>query len=194
MRNLTIALLFIFIGCKSETKTKTTEETPLNLQTEAQNEVDKSVYEMWSDYVTANPKSENEEIPESDFFHDNEDDANRLAELTLNGKKSASSGLLSLYKKYKVDLPKVGAKQIVTDYNGKAIAIIENKSVDLIPFNEISETYAQSDMGTDIEPLKKWKKAHWNFFKAILEESGDSPTEEMPVVCVRFKTIWPANP
>lgn len=194
MKNLTIVLLLIVISCKSETKTKTTEEIHEDIQTEVNNGVNKSVYDMWTHYVAANPKSKNEEIPESDFFHDNEDDANRLAELTLNGKKNASSSLLSLYKKYKVDLPKVGAKQIVTDYNGKAKAIIENKSVDIVPFNKISKEYAQADMGTDIEPLKKWKKAHWNFFKTILEESGNSPAEDMPVVCVRFKTIWPVTP
>ena len=96
-----------------------------------------------------------------------------------------------MYEQYNADLPSVGTKQIVTDFDGKAKAIIENVSVDTIPFNEISKKYAEMDMGTDIELLEKWKKAHWEFFKNFLIESGEKPTEEMLIVAVRFKKIWP---
>lgn len=89
-----------------------------------------------------------------------------------------------------MDLPKVGTKQIITDFDGKARAIIQNTSVDTIPFNKISKEYAELDMGTDIEPLEKWKKAHWDFFENFLKESGEKPTEEMLIVCVRFEPIW----
>ena len=48
-------------------------------------------------------------------------------------------------------------------------------------------------MGTSIEPLKKWKKAHWDFFESFLKERGQKPTEEMLIVAVEFKKIWPKN-
>ena len=179
MKHLTIILFLIFISCKNETKTQT------------ENGINKSVSEMWNNYMESNPEVKDKEIPEFDFFHNNREDAHRLAELTLNGKKKASSGLYSLYKQYNVDLPKVGTKQIITDFDGKAKAIIENTSVDTIPFNKIPKVYAELDMGTDIEPLEKWKKAHWDFFESFLKESGEKPTKEMLIVCVRFETIWP---
>jgi len=193
MKCLTIILFLIFISCKNESKTKPEiqTETQTETETESENVIDESVSEMWNNYIEANPELKDEEIPESDFFHNNREDANRLAELTLNGKKKASSGLYSLYKQYNVDLPKVGTKQIVTDFDGKAKAIIENTSVDTIPFNEISKDYAELDMGTDVDPLEKWKKAHWDFFESFLKENGEKPTEDMLVVCVRFETIWP---
>ena len=195
MKYLMTILLLIFTSCKNEPKT--IKETPTGTQTEPETEpenvIDESVSEMWNDYIESNPESKNEEIPESDFFHNNREDANRLAELTLNGEKKASSGLLSLYKQYNVDLPKVGSKQIITDFDGKALAIIENTSVDTIPFNKISREYAELDMGTDIEPLEKWKKAHWDFFENFLKDSGEKPTEDMLIVCTRFETIWPNN-
>ncbi|MFT6994716.1 MAG: hypothetical protein ACJA1P_001454 [Maribacter sp.] len=196
MKHLTIILFLILFSCKTETKTK----TEIGTQTETQAEtdtgagIDKSVYEMWNNYVASNQEFKDEETPESEFFHNNREDANRLTELTLNGKKKAFSGLLCLYKQYKVDLPKVGTKQIITDFDGKAKAIIENISVDTIPFNKISKAYAELDMGTTIAPLKKWKKAHWDFFENFLKESGTHPTEEMLIVCVRFETIWPEKP
>lgn len=194
MKHITIALILILVSCKngSKTETKTETDTITEIETisETENDIDKTVYEMWNKYIESNPEFKNEEMPESDFFHNNREDANRLAELTLNGKKKASSGLYSLYKQYNVDIPKVGTRQIITDFDGKAKAIIENRSVDTIPFHIISEDYAELDMGTDIEPLKKWKKAHWDFFENVMEESGQKPTEEMLIVCVIFETIW----
>jgi uncharacterized protein YhfF len=186
MKHIAIILFLIFISCKNESKTKSETQT----ETESENVIDKSVSEMWNNYIASNPEFKDEEIPEFDFFHNNKEDAHRLAELTINGKKKASSGLFSLYKKYNVDLPKVGTKKIITNFNGKEKAIIENKSVDTIPFNKISQDYAELDMGTEIEALKKWKKAHWDFFESFLEEIGEQPTEKMLIVCVRFETIW----
>jgi uncharacterized protein YhfF len=167
----------IFIGCKNETKTE--------------NGIDKTVYDMWSNFTKSNPVFKKDELPESWYFHNNKEDANRLAELTLSGKKKASSGLYLWYEEANADLPKMRTKQIITDFDGMALAIIETISVDTIPFNKISKDYAEMDMGTNIEPLKKWKKAHWDFFASAMEESGEKPTEEMLIVCERFETIWP---
>ena len=193
MKYIACILVLILFNCKTETRTKTEIgiQKGTKLETDTDNRIDTSVHEMWNNYLASNPEYKDEEIPESKFFHNNREDTNRLTELTLNEKKKAFSGLLSLYKHYNVDLPKVGMKQIVTDFDGKAKAIIENISVDTIPFNKISKDYAELDMGTTIEPLEKWKKAHWDFFESFLEESGAQPTEEMLIVCVRFETIWP---
>lgn len=183
MRHLIIIFFLILINCKSDTKT--------GKETEAEIEIDTTVSEMWNNYIKSNSEFASNEIPESDFFHTNKEDANRLAQLILNGEKKAGSSLYSLYKKYNVAIPKAGRKQIVTDFDGKALAIIEITRVDTIPFNQISASYAKLDMGTHIEPLKKWKKAHWNFFEGFMKESGDKPTDDMLIVCEYFKTIWP---
>ena len=181
MRHLTIILFLILTSCKSETKNE--------MKTE--NGIDKTVYEMWNDFTESNPEFKKDELPESSYFHDNEADANRLAALILNGKKKAGSSLYYWYEEANADLPKIGTKSFVTDFDGKARAIIETKRVDTIPFNQISKEYAEMDMGTAIEPLKKWEKAHWDFFANAMEQSGEKPTEEMLIVCERFETIWP---
>tara|TARA_R110000737_G_scaffold93381_1_gene126553 strand:+ start:1533 stop:2069 length:537 start_codon:yes stop_codon:yes gene_type:complete len=177
MKNLIVILFLILISCKNETITK--------------NGIDKTVYEMWNNFTISNPEFKKDELPESWYFNNNKEDANRLAELTLSGKKKASSGLYLWYEVANADLPKMGTKQIITDFDGMALAIIETISVDTIPFNKVSKDYAEMDMGTNIEPLKKWKKAHWDFFASAMEESGEKTTEEMLIVCERFKTIWP---
>ena len=176
MRHLTIILCLILIGCKSESKTES--------------EIDKTVYEMWNNFTKLNLEFKKDKLPESWYFHNNKEDANRLAKLTVNEKKKTSSGLYSWYEEGNADLPKIGTKHIITNFDGKAQAIIEIKKVDTIPFNLISKNYAEMDMGTKIDALKKWKKAHWDFFKSTMKESGDKPTEDMLIVCEWFETIW----
>lgn len=181
MRHMTIMVLFILFSCKTETKNEIITDKG----------IDKTVYEMWNNYTESYPEYKNKEIPESWYFHNNKENANRLAELTLSGKKKATtSGLYSWYEEANADLPKIGTKHIITDFDGKALAIIEIKKVDTIAFNQMSKDDAEMDMGTKIEPLKKWKKAHWDFFASVMEERGEKPTEEMLIVFERFETIW----
>jgi len=180
MKLPSLILFLLFLSCKSETKKE------LNTV----EGIDKSVYEMWGNFIESNPDFEKEEMPDSWFFHNNKEDANRLGALVVDGKKQAGSGLYAWYKEANADLPAIGTKNIITDFDGKALAIIETIKVDTIPFNQISAGYAELDMGTNLEPLKNWKKAHWDFFSSALKESGVEPTEEMLVVCEWFETIW----
>ena len=189
MKNFVLVFLLVFLSCKNEKKMES--EIVNEKLEETDIEINQSPSEMWIRYIESFPENKDAEIPESDFFHNNRDDANRLAELTLLGRKRASSGLYSLYRHYNIDLPSVGSKEIITDFDGNAKVIIENVSVDTIPFNKVSKEYAELDMGTDMEPLEKWKKEHWDFFEIFLKENGEEPTKEMLVVCVRFKKIWP---
>ncbi|MFS4492528.1 ASCH domain-containing protein [Maribacter sp. 2308TA10-17] len=181
MKYIAILLLLILVSCKSEPKNEIKSE----------NSIDQSVSEMWNNFVKSNPEFRDKEMPESWYFHNNKEDANRLAELTLSGKKTATTtGLYRWYKEAGADLTKIGTKHIVTDFDGKAKVIIEITKVDTIPFNQISKAYAAKDMGTNTEPLKKWKKAHWDFFATVMEENGEKPTEDMLIVFESFETIW----
>ena len=181
----------IFIGCKYEPKSEIQTETQVETEMDTENGIDKSVYAMWNSFTESNPKFKKDELPDTDFFDNSEEEPSKYAELIVDGKKRTSSGLYLWYKEANVDLPKVGTKLIVTDYNGKALAIIETKKSDTIPFNQISKEYAELDMGTNIEPLQKWKKAHWDIFANSLQENGQKATDEMLVVCEWFETIWP---
>ncbi|XMO87582.1 ASCH domain-containing protein [Algibacter sp. AS12] len=191
VRHITIILFLILINCKTDKKTEINTQVESEKELVTENGIHKTVYEMWNNFTESNHEFKKDKLPDSDFFHDNEKDANRLAELIINRKKKASSGLYIWYKEANADLPKIGTKLIVTDFDGKARAIIETKKVDTIPFNQISKDYAELDMGTNIEPLEKWKKAHWEFFANALEQNGQKSTDEMLVVCERFEKIWP---
>ncbi len=174
MKYLSLLLFMLFINCKSEDKPKTPEA-------------------LWQDYIATYPEHSTDVIPDADFFHNNEADANRLGQLILAGKKRAGSSLYSLYRKYEMDLPQPGKMQIVTDFDGNALALIETIAVDTVPFNQISAAYAAKDMGTEDNALKKWKKEHWDFFEYFLDEMGEKPSGDMLIVCEQFKKVWPDN-
>ncbi|MDP5060849.1 MAG: ASCH domain-containing protein, partial [Maribacter sp.] len=179
--HLSILLILILISCKNDSKKELATE----------NGIDASVYEMWNDYTESNPQANKEELPESWFFHDNKEDAERLAALTVNGKKTATtSGLYQWYVEAEADLSQIGTNHIITDFDGKARAVIEITNVDTIPFNQLSESLAALDMGTDKEALNKWRKAHWSYFESVMAENGEEPTEDMLIVFERFKTVW----
>ncbi len=190
MRLIPLLLFVILISCKGETKTETKTEVETDANTEIENGIDKSVSKMWKDFIEANPEFINDQLPDAEPFHNNEADAKRLADLIVSGKKQAGSMLYFFFEEANADLPAIGTKSIVTNFDGKARAIIKTTKVDTIPFNQISEAYAALDMGTNSEPLKKWKKAHWDFFAPAMEQSGKKPTEEMLIVCTWFETIW----
>lgn len=179
MKYILSILLLILISCKNESKPKNASSDSVSL--------------MWDSFIKSHHDAQNEEIPESWFFHNNREDANRLGKLVLAGKKKAASGLYAWYEEANADLPKVGKKHIITDFDGKAIAIIKINKVDTIPFNRISKEYAEMDMGTTNKALNKWKKAHWDFFSSTIKESSTKPTENMLVVCEQFERIWPKN-
>jgi uncharacterized protein YhfF len=107
MKHITIILFLILISCKSETKTE--------------NGIDISVYQMWTNFTESNPEFKTDELPDSDYFHNNKSDANRLAALIVSGKKQAGSNLYYFYEEANADLPKIGTKSIVTYFDGKAL-------------------------------------------------------------------------
>lgn len=155
------------------------------------NQAHPSVYQMWSEYLTANPSHKHHSIPDAWFFHNHAAAANKLAKLVINSKKQAYSELYSWYQKTGTALPKISTQHIITDFNGQAQAIIQLTAVDTIPFDQVTPHYAALDMGTNENALQEWKKAHWDFFTKVLETSGHKPANHMLVVCQRFTTVWP---
>lgn len=83
MRHVLLILLLILSSCK----TATTED-----------EVDASVAEMWKGFTNSNSQYKGADIPESFYFHDNKEDAKRLAALVLNGKKNRVPHCISFMK------------------------------------------------------------------------------------------------
>lgn len=179
MKNLLFLGLLMLIGsCYNAVKNNKMES-----------KVDSSVINLWTDFIKNNPEYSDIIMPESWHFCDNEKDANECAILVTQGLKRATSTSMWWFETNNHHVPKSGDLAIITDWNGNAKAIIETTKTTVIPYNKITAEYAEIE-GEGDKSLAYWKKVHWDYYSREMEEKGESPTEEMPILCEEFKTIW----
>ncbi|MEZ8720997.1 ASCH domain-containing protein [Vibrio pomeroyi] len=124
----------------------------------------------------------------ADYFCGDEYNANLCAQLILKGEKQASCSLEYWYSHEDEVMPVVGHLQVVTDWEGKPICIVEITSVSLCPYNQVTAEFAAAE-GEGDKTLAWWRKAHWNFFSRECEELKITPSEGMMLVLERFKVV-----
>lgn len=148
-----------------------------------------SIESYWKKFQDSNPEYLSIKQPQSFYFCDKEEDANECAELVVKKIKQATSPSVWWFKKNKESFPKVGDIAIVTNWYGEPKAIIKTTKVEIVKFKDISSEYAFTE-GEGDRSLDYWKIVHWNYYKGEMEEFGESPDEEMGIVCEYFVTIW----
>ncbi|MGM9951265.1 MAG: ASCH domain-containing protein, partial [Lysinibacillus sp.] len=114
--------------------------------------------------------------------------ADWLAELVIEGKKTATC---SSYQEYQIEnelIPKAGEYSIVLNSANTPVAIIEVESVEMYPLNEVPEDFALAEgEGT----YQEWWDAHVNFFSRLFEQYNLEFKKDMLVVCERFRKVYP---
>jgi len=114
--------------------------------------------------------------------------ADWLADLVVEGKKTATTSSLVLYELEKEAIPQVDEYYIVLNGQDEPVAVIQIKSVETIPMNEVTEDYALSEGEGDYQ---FWWEAHEKFFTELLKEYDIDFSSEMLVVCERFEKVYP---
>lgn len=147
---------------------------------------------FWQAYLNSLPSNTDkpERMPDAWHFCNDEESANHLAELTLSGTKRATAGAVWSYEAEGEAIPQPGDLSIIINWQKEPVCIIETQQVDITPFNEVSEEFARVE-GEGDKSLAYWKKVHWAFFSEEMEEIGRKTAESMPVVCERFRVIYP---
>lgn len=146
-----------------------------------------SIEKMWEEYCKKNP------VAPTDYsawaFGDSKEMADELAELVLTGMKTATASLHLFYELENEDLPYVGLHNIILNGDGDAVAIVETTSVDIIPFDEVTEEHSYLE-GEGDRTLLYWREVHKDFFQRELEELDKTFDPKMLVVCERFKLVY----
>ena len=153
-------------------------------------ETQPSVKQLWNAFINKHPEYRDKNIPESFYFCDNETDATICANLVLKRIKQATATSLWWFKTHNQALPKKGDLNIVTDWDGNAVAVIKTTQLDIVPFNKVTEAFAQTE-GEGDGSLAYWRKVHKAFYTREMKNSSDSFNEEMLIVCERFETLYP---
>ncbi len=114
--------------------------------------------------------------------------ADWLADLVVEGKKTATCSSFPIYKIEGEPLPQVGEYSIVLDGQEEPVAIIKEISVEVMPFNEIPEAFALAEGEGDYED---WYTGHVEFFTSYLAKFNIQFDETMLTVCEQFKKVYP---
>lgn len=127
---------------------------------------------------------------EAFYFADSESVANELAALVLAGTKRATAGALWSYEAEGKRPPRPGDLSVVTDWAGTPLCVIETRSVDVRPFNQVTAAFAATE-GEGDASLAWWRTAHEAYFSRECEAAGRRFSEEMLVVCECFEVVYP---
>ena len=114
--------------------------------------------------------------------------SDHLLDLIRSGPKRATTGLLWEYEHLAEALPEVGSLELVIDFDGHPQLVTRNTSVEVTPFNKVTEAFAAKE-GEGDRSLEYWKRVHWDFFSRVCEHLGRTPSEDMPVVCTEFEVV-----
>jgi len=124
-----------------------------------------------------------------DEFGDNPALAAELVALVLEGRKTASGGLLIEYEKDEFPLPNVGDRKIVINGSREPVCVIEVTDVEIKKFSEVDAAFAY-DEGEDDRSYESWHREHVKYFTRRLRNWSMEFSEDLPVVCERFRVVY----
>ena len=117
-------------------------------------------------------------------FGDSPELADKLLALVLERTKSATCSALADFEQDDDPLPQIGERWIILDGAGKPTCIIEIRSVEVMPFNEVGADFAAAEGEGDLS-YEFWHDAHKGYF----ERQPYGWSEDMDLVCERFEVI-----
>lgn len=116
--------------------------------------------------------------------------ADLLAELVLQGRKTATSSLYELYLHEQEPLPQTGQCNVILNSRGEAVCVIRTTAVYVSAFNKVAPFHAAKE-GEGDGSLAYWRAEHEAFFTKELNAIGKEFTKTVPVVCEEFELIYP---
>jgi uncharacterized protein YhfF len=123
-------------------------------------------------------------------FGDDQELADMLYPLVLRGVKRAGASLLWEYERESEALPAPGNYSVITDFAGAPQCVVQTAEVQIKPYDQVDAQFA-FDEGEGDRSLEYWRKAHWDYFSGRCRALGKTPSMDMPVVCERFRVVYP---
>ncbi len=150
-----------------------------------------AVRDYWRTYLDSlQPEPPSKDLEYTAWaFGNTSEMADNLGDLVKRGVKIATASLAWAYQADGEPYPDVGELSIILDGRGDPMCIIETTDVEVLAFNAVDEKHAYEE-GEGDRSLDYWREVHWAFFAEECKSIGREPTEDMPVVCERFRLIY----
>lgn len=149
-----------------------------------------SVPDLWRRYREIAPDTPTG-IPAVFHFCDNREDADICADLVVLGRKRATACSLAELELAGQPVPQPGDLAIVTDWDGKARAVIRTKAVEIRAFIDVDADFAREEGEGDLT-LDWWRTAHRAYFERVLAGSRHKADDGLLIACERFELVLAA--
>lgn len=116
--------------------------------------------------------------------------ADELGALIAAGIKTATCSALWEWEAEGNPIPEEGYLTIALDGHGEPFCIVETIELSIRKYNEVDADFARAEGEGDLS-LNYWREAHKNYFSRILHKIGKEFSEDMPLICERFRIIYP---
>jgi len=115
-------------------------------------------------------------------------DPDALAGLVAAGIKTATCSGHIFYELEGEVLPETGEYNIILNSKDEPVAITKTIDVTIMPMNKVPEEFAIAE-GEGARTYDYWWNAHETFFTEELRTIGREFSEDMLLVCERFKVV-----
>jgi uncharacterized protein YhfF len=148
------------------------------------------IAEFWQNYLATLPADAAPLHYVAEQLGDSADLADELSALIDAGSKSATCSALWEWEADGNPLPLPGLHTIVLDGTDRPVCIVETTEVTIRRFANVDADFAAAE-GEDDRSLEAWRAGHWRYFSRVLPRIGRAPSEDMPLVCERFRVVYP---
>ena len=115
--------------------------------------------------------------------------ADELGALIAQGTKTATCSALWEWEAEGNPIPEEGYITIALDGRGEPLCVVETIEISIHKYNEVDANFAREE-GEGDRSLNYWRGAHRNYFSRVLSKIGKEFSEDMPLVCERFRVIF----
>ena len=113
----------------------------------------------------------------------------KLADLVLQGIKTATCSAYDLYQINTEPLPQAGDYSVILNSSEEAVCIIKTIKVYVTEFKNVSEEHAFKE-GEGDRSLEYWRKVHESFLTNELASVHKSFENNTKVVCEEFEVVY----
>ena len=138
----------------------------------------------WEEFLKFNNTEKSEKVSAWQFGAD----PDHLAQLVIDGVKTATCSGHVFYEIENEAVPSIGDYSIILNSKDEPVAIIKTIDVKLMPMNEVPEEFAIAE-GEGDRTYRYWKEVHESFFIKELSDIGLEYSEDMMLVCERFELV-----
>jgi uncharacterized protein YhfF len=149
------------------------------------------IQKYWQDFLSTLPADSPYRSKSyiSEGWGDSPQMADELGALIAAGVKTATCSALWEWEEEGESPPEVGTVTVVIDGSDRPLCIVETVEVTIRRYNEVDEDFAREEGEGDLS-LQYWREAHRRFFSRYLPKIGREFSEDMPLVCERFRLVY----